>query len=117
VVDPATWRPDRERLVIAGGDGFFSEGARVNGSLTPAPITIPADVPIRFRLIDIALDYRVSMQLQQDGRPLPWRMLAKDGADLPADRQQATTEAWISGPGETADFEVSLPRGTYTLMV
>jgi FtsP/CotA-like multicopper oxidase with cupredoxin domain len=109
--------PARERVVIAGGDGFFSPGARVNGSLTPAPIRIPADTPIRFRLIDIALDYRVGMQLLQGETPQAWRMIAKDGADIPTERQHATTEPWISGPGETADFEVSLPRGTYTLMV
>lgn len=118
VVDSASWNPARERIVIVGGDGFFSEGARVNGSLTPAPITIPADVPIRFRLIDIAIDFRVLMQLQRtDNTAVAWRQLAKDGAELPLERQVTDTLPWVSAPGETADYEITLPRGEYLLMV
>lgn len=117
VVDPSTWRPERERVVVVGGGGFFSSTSLVNGSLTPEPIVIPPDVPIRLRLVDIQVDYRVVIHLMRDSVPVVWTPLAKDGADLPPEHRRPTTDPWISGSGETADYEVRLPRGEYLLMV
>jgi FtsP/CotA-like multicopper oxidase with cupredoxin domain len=118
VVDPATYQPERERVVVLGGAGFFSETARVNGKATPDPIRIPAGVPIRFRLVSMHIDYRISAQLQRDSTTMPWRMIAKDGADLPLIRQVTDTMPWLAGPGETADFEVVLETpGEYILMM
>jgi FtsP/CotA-like multicopper oxidase with cupredoxin domain len=117
VVDPDTWRPQRERVVVIGGDGYFSDVARINGMRAPDPIEVPADEPIRLRIVNIQVDFGLTVQMLRDTVPVSWTPVAKDGAELPAERKVATSEHWLTVPGETADFEVTLPRGEYRLMV
>ncbi len=117
VVDPATWQPELERLIVVGGNGYQTGTVTVNGKEQPDPISVPENVPIRLRMVDIQADYRIEIGLLLDGDPVAWTPLAKDGAELPIERQIPTTSGWLSGPGETADFEINLPRGEYLLMV
>lgn len=117
VVDPETWQPERERVVVIGGDGYFSDVARVNGMRTPDPIEVPADEQIRLRIVNIQVDFGLTVQMLRDTVPMSWIPVAKDGAELPTERKVATSESWLTGPGETADFEVTLPRGEYRLLV
>jgi len=45
-----------------------------------------------------------------------WRALAKDGADLPPSQQVVPAERLLTGPGETADFQVRVAEpGELTL--
>ena len=44
--------------------------------------------------------------LMQDGKPLSWRPLAKDGADLPMTRQLSHAARQPVSIGETTDIEL-----------
>ena len=114
VVEPGT-RPDpaREATLLMSADGPPSEHARgwVNGSWTPAPLVVPAGRPFRQRLINIHPDVRLRTRLVRDSTPLTWRLLATDGADLPALQATARSADWLSGPGMTQDVEIRVARG------
>jgi len=118
VVDPASYHPRTERLVTITGDGYLGTGARINGSRHPEALTIPAGVPIRFRLISITADWSITAQLVQDSIAVPWTMVAKDAADLPRAHQVNDTRPWRAGPGESADFLVRITTpGAYAIRV
>jgi manganese oxidase len=115
VLDNAIERDPRDKvfLVSAAGtsppESFFG---MVNGFFEPTPRQLEADVTYRFRFINIG-DWRVYFTLLDDRGFPNVRMIAKDGADL-AEPVIGPLNL-LSGPGETADFEVKLPRGTYRL--
>jgi FtsP/CotA-like multicopper oxidase with cupredoxin domain len=103
---------DLDRVVVIGArgpdDSTFAGGAPplVNGQESPPPMRLVAGVRYRFRLINIHPDWRLRVGLASDDGPVTWRPLAKDGAELPTGLKRPTLGDWISGPGETADFEV-----------
>ncbi|MGH7630809.1 MAG: multicopper oxidase domain-containing protein, partial [Gemmatimonadales bacterium] len=107
VVEPgAALDTATNRLVLIGAlsrnDSAFGV---VNGRLEPAPIELRARRPYRFRLINIG-DARMSFALRRpDSTAVPWRAVAKDGADLPVSQAVDRTEPLMTGPGEIADFE------------
>lgn len=103
VVDPATYRPDRELLVIAGGDGFDYRHGRVNGKTHPDTLTMIAGESYRLRLIHINVDWQLRYLLRRGGDLLAWTSVAKDGADLPAARRLTEPADWTADPGETRD--------------
>ncbi|MEP7176250.1 MAG: hypothetical protein ABI860_06825, partial [Gemmatimonadales bacterium] len=110
VVEPgATYDTATNRLVLVGGlirrDSSFGVA---NGRLDPAPIEIRSGRTYRFRLINIG-DARTYFGLRRrapDSALVAWRALAKDGADLPPSQAELRTGRLLTGPGETADFEV-----------
>ena len=73
--------------------------------------------------MSIHADEVLSFRLGNDSGPVPWRALARDGADLPAALRTSKLAVVEMGPGETADFtfvptrpgsltmEVWIPRG------
>ena len=110
VVDPGTtYDTATNRLVLVGGlfrnDTSFGVA---NGRLEPAPIDIKAGRTYRFRLINIgdARTYFALRHARPDSSLAAWRAVAKDGADLPPSQAVARTDRLLTGPGETADFEV-----------
>lgn len=106
VVDPETYQPERERLIIFGSAGPFGErSARINGSLTPDTLRLKVGVPYRLRLVHIIPDYTAWIALLKDEKPLWWKPLAKDGAELPLARQVMRESYLLAGPGETMDYE------------
>jgi FtsP/CotA-like multicopper oxidase with cupredoxin domain len=113
VVEPgAAPDPAREATVLVSADGPFSEQARgfVNGTHTPAAITVPAGRPFRLRLISIHPDVRIRVRLLRDTTEQAWRPLAIDGAELPASQALSGPARWMSGPGMTTDAEIRLGR-------
>ena len=54
-------------------------------------------------ITDNGVDMQVS--LSEAGRPVQWRSVAKDGADLPATLAVSTPARGILTVGETRDFE------------
>ena len=112
VVEPgATLDTSVTRTVLIGAlsrhDSAFGV---VNGRTDPAPIELAAGRTYRFRLINIG-DARTYLALRRpDSTVVPWRAVAKDGADLPPSQVTLTRERFLTGPGETGDFEVTVPE-------
>src|SRR5690242_7715352 len=72
----------------------------------------------RLRLINIDADQRILCALVRDSVPLTWRPIAKDGADLPPALAVTQPARLLTGPGETADFEIAATeRGDLQLRV
>ena len=105
----------RERVFLVSAVGSSAEEVRfglVNGRFEHPPMQLSANVTYRFRFINIG-DWRViATLLDNQGFPAT-RMIAKDGADLAAPVTGPLN--MLTGPGETADFEVQLKPGTYRL--
>lgn len=105
----------RERVFLVSAAGASEEEARfglVNGEFEHPPMHLEAKTTYRFRFINIG-DWRVMFTLL-DHRGFPvTRMIAKDGADLA--EPVAGPLNLLTGPGETADFEVNLEPGNYRL--
>jgi len=82
----------------------------VNGSAEAAPVEIRAGVPHRFRLINISPLESHTVALTSGGVGQQWRVLAKDGADLPSQQATSRPATVAIHPGETYDVEVLRPR-------
>ena len=80
----------------------------LDGSLSPAPRTLRAGVAHRFRFVNMTMHRpNISVVLMRDASPLPWRPLAKDGADLPPTRRVPRLDRQAISIGETLDLEVT----------
>jgi FtsP/CotA-like multicopper oxidase with cupredoxin domain len=92
-------------------------GVAINGSLTPAPIDLVAGRSYRLRIINITTarpGLRVS--LRQDSSLVRWRLLARDGADLPEARRVEEPAERLVSIGQTFDVELEPDRpGTLRL--
>lgn len=107
VLEPgATLDTAVNRLVMVGAlSRNDSAYGVVNGRLDPEPIELVAGRTYRIRAFNIG-DARTFLALRRpDSSLVAWRMIAKDGADLPAVQATERSEPLLTGPGETADFE------------
>ena len=87
----------------------------INGSATPAPLTIRAGIAQRLRFINMTLRRPgARVELWRDTTMLQWRPLAKDGADLPAGWQVAQPARTSISIGETLDYEFVPSPGSNT---
>jgi len=106
--DPAV---DKVFVIGRSGPNPMHDPIVINGSPQPGPIVLLTGKTYRIRLINISPDDMETVSLMVDGKPVQWRAIAKDGADLPP--QQATVQDAANvelGVGETRDFEFS-PAG------
>ncbi len=124
VTDSARPDPATDRVLLFSDDGptinFFRPPppALLNGRPLADTLTLKPGVPQRLRLINIRTDYILGLGLVAGGRPLQWRELAKDGADLPAARTGARPAYVVLAPGEIMDVEVTPPSdGSASLSV
>jgi FtsP/CotA-like multicopper oxidase with cupredoxin domain len=78
--------------------------AFLNGSANPAPIELRAGTTYRFRVIGITGDLPSSLAITQGGKPIEWRAVAKDGADLPPHQAVMRPAEMVFAPGEIFDF-------------
>ncbi len=109
VLEPGTtFDPATDHIVIVSPDGpsTNSTGGLLNGSKTPEPILMRVGTVHRLRLINIHGDYRVLFTLESSGGPVEWRQLAKDGAAVATGLAGPQPARLLTGPGETADFEL-----------
>jgi manganese oxidase len=76
-------------------------------------LTIEPGVATRLRVVAISITEPMRLRVVHDTATLPWRAIAKDGADLPANQQQRLANDVVFGEGETMDLELpsNLPRG------
>jgi len=109
VLEPgATFDPETDHIVIASPDGppADSTGGMLNGSKTPEPIVMRVGTVHRLRIINIHGDARVLFTLATGGKLVAWRQLAKDGAAVAIGLSEPRPAQLLTGPGETADFEL-----------
>ena len=113
VLEPRTRRdPATDHAFIAGWDSPHGTPSvppylLINGdSVSSPPLHITRDRAQRFRFINMGLAGVVSYTLLRDGRPVTWRALAKDGADLPP-------ALAVSGPARTVPRRVCGDRNNH----
>lgn len=92
-------------LMIANRTG---DGVVLNGSRTPAPMTLRAGQPHRLRIANITTaNPGLVVVMVRDGEPVEWKALAKDGFDLPAAHATTRPARQPVSNGEIYDFEVT----------
>jgi FtsP/CotA-like multicopper oxidase with cupredoxin domain len=123
VDDDRAYQPETDHVVVVGQDGVDPAAPDVlvptaplviNGQSAPV-FTWKAGVRHRVRLINITPETIVSVSMQTSQGPLTWLPVAKDGAPLPAGRQQPVAARQTIAVGETYDFEIDLPPGRRTV--
>jgi FtsP/CotA-like multicopper oxidase with cupredoxin domain len=79
----------------------------INGSLHPEPLRLRKGKKYRLRLINITEDgWAIQTSLLFNKEPVIWKMLAKDGSELPAHQSvQVKANGQRIAVGETMDFE------------
>ena len=103
--DPPT---DLAVLITSPSDSMEAGRAvLLNGSLTPPSVEMRVGETHRLRFINITVGRPgMRMELRRDSTLLEWRVLAKDGAELPATRKVVGRARQTIGIGETVDVEV-----------
>ncbi len=106
-----TFQPETDRVFIMSRNGMRKDGEfLLNGATKPQPQQWHAGVQYRLRFIDINANNTVKITLTQNGTPVVWRSLAKDGADLSAEQAVTGPASFLIAPGETYDFQVRPER-------
>jgi FtsP/CotA-like multicopper oxidase with cupredoxin domain len=121
VVDPdKPYDPTRDHLFVAGwdGGGGDSTGPRtlINGDSTPPPLELKAGATHRFRFVNIGPAGRMNFRIFRDTSLVNWRIVARDGADLPPGQVRETPARRGFDVGETFDAEIVFPPGEYRLV-
>lgn len=112
VMDPGQkFDPDEDRIFLFSLGNYSPLGYMmlVNGQPGPDPLLLQTERRYRFRLINITdegVDLRVRL-LSTHG-PISWKVLAKDGADLPLAQIATSPADMILTVGATCDVEVTL---------
>jgi FtsP/CotA-like multicopper oxidase with cupredoxin domain len=80
----------------------------VDGNADLSALELTAGVPYRLRFVQIDANFSVlRVELRHDSAYASWRLLAKDGAELPGDQRVPTVSRVRLGIGETFDVEVT----------
>ena len=110
VLDPGQPRDtltDRVFLLSTAGP-FATSPPSINGKAPAEPIELRAGVTYRLRFVSIAPNDGKRVRLMSGEAPVRWRPVAKDGADLPPHQAVMRPAVILMGPGETADFELTV---------
>ncbi len=102
-----------DRIFLLGAGGPVDTATHfVNGTASPPPVELDANVPYRLRFINISPSNikRVRLLAASDTTVQSWRAFAKDGAELPAHQATDRRATVLLGPGETYDFELMRPE-------
>ena len=100
-----TFDPETDKVLVLSRNGKRKDGELLlNGSTTPVPLVLRAGVRYRLRLIDILANNSIVINAVQDGKPVEWTPIAKDGADLAPVSSVAIPASFTIAPGETYDF-------------
>jgi len=110
--------PGRDHIFVAGWDSDAEPvHLLVNGDSLARPLELAAGVPHRLRFVNIGAAGRLRFSIYRDSAPAQWRLLARDGADLPP-AQALTGPAVVPvDVGETRDFVFVPVPGEYRLVV
>jgi FtsP/CotA-like multicopper oxidase with cupredoxin domain len=110
VIDKGKWDPTKDFPILISSPADSAEEARavlLNGSQTPAPLELRRGAGYRLRLINITTARPgVRVELRSDTTITNWRVLAKDGADLPQAARGVRQASQRVSIGETYDIEL-----------
>jgi hypothetical protein len=120
IVDPPG-PPSKDRVMVINIFGrlldstTYQNALAVNGRSWPYTERIQAGVgdTIRWRVVNSAFRPAIA----RDTTVLPWRLIAKDGADLPPARATLRRGGQRIQVGETWDFEWIPESGDYRLVI
>ena len=103
--------PDLDRVFVFSIGKYAPLGFMmlINGQPGPDPLPLHAGIHYRFRLINITdegSDLRVRL-LSKEEQPVSWRVMAKDGADLPPNQIFNSPADMTLPVGTTSDVEVT----------
>jgi len=105
------FRPATDRVFVISRNGMRADGELLlNGAARPEPQHWIAGQPYRLRFININANNTIIVNLTRDGIPIPWKSIAKDGADLPPEQALTSPATFLIAPGETYDFQVRPER-------
>lgn len=105
VLEPGrAYNPERDRIVLIAGQTDGDYPVTINGQQQPAPVTFRVGEQYRLRFIQITRGGPVDIAVTQNGLPVRWRAVAKDGADLPGALRLVGDAAIRTNAGETFDF-------------
>ena len=113
VVEPGqSYDQERDRVLMLGPAGpttnvIFGPFAPyiMNGVEQPQEMKLRAGTTYRFRLINVVDDAPALVTLEKEQKPVMWRAVAKDGADLPPSQATLRPAVLFFDPGEIYDFE------------
>ena len=121
---------DDHVLFLKGLPGSRVHPLGIDGRANPDTVVLHVGRPARLRLLNLAtvnVAPMVSLIVPRDSSSpggiadtdvVQWRLIAKDGADLPADAQRNSPAHQILAAGETYDFEYTPTRkGTLALEI
>jgi len=100
--------PTYDKVFVLGEGNFTSLGDMllVNGSPQPPQMQLQVGKKYRFRIINIGRDDPVmGVTLSREGTPVQWRIIAKDGSNLPPAEALMQDANLTIAVGETYDFE------------
>jgi FtsP/CotA-like multicopper oxidase with cupredoxin domain len=120
VVEPGkAYDADIDRVMLFSDDGPTRNVIRgpfpkalLNGKAEPEPLELRAGTTYRFRLINIRTDYPASVAFMSNGQPVQWRVVAKDGADLPPSQAKVGPAKLTFAAGEIYDVELTAQAGS-----
>jgi FtsP/CotA-like multicopper oxidase with cupredoxin domain len=99
---------DRSFVFSIGDFPGLGEVALINGTPQSKPLQLQANKKYRFRLINISTNNQgMQVSLRDSKGPVEWRLIAKDGADLPPKTIQPSKAQLTVTVGETYDVEFS----------
>lgn len=111
VPEGTTFHPENDKVFLLSRNGKRKDGELLlNGSTTPGPLELRAGVQYRLRFIDILANNSIVINAVQEGKPVQWIPIAKDGADLASVQSVATPASFTIAPGETYDFTLTPER-------
>jgi FtsP/CotA-like multicopper oxidase with cupredoxin domain len=106
------YEPQTDRVLLLSDDGPTINVIRgpfprvlLNGRTQLEPLELHAGVSYRFRLINIRTDYFASVALLDGEAPIEWRLVGKDGADLPPAQATLRPAKLTFAAGEIYDVE------------
>ncbi len=107
VLEPGEERDtDADRVYMLASRGAAHDAApAINGRIRPDPERFQPGRTYRLRFLHISADAFKEVRLLRDGKPVVWRTLAKDGAELPEAQRVSGPASLGIGVGETYDVE------------
>jgi len=109
VTEKGKWDPTRDIPVVISSPSDSAEELRavlLNGALRPQALELKRGTSYRLRLVNITMGRPgLYMELTQDTLPQNWRVVAKDGADIPAAARTVRAARLPISIGETYDVE------------